>query len=209
MQGLSCVTDPSGLLVADTSVIINLNASQCAKDILDALPNQVFVVEEVSQELERGRQFGWTNADALLALIKSQRIAIVRLGEIGQRYFERLVAGPASQTLDDGEAATIAYALENGATPLIDERKAHRICAERFPAMAVGCTGDLLAHDKVQQVLGREILAEAVYNALQDGRMRVMADFLAWTVELIGPDQAANCPSLPRSVRSQFSSGKL
>ncbi len=209
MQGLSCVTDPSGLLVADTSVIINLNASQCAKDILDALPNQVFVVEEVSQELERGRQFGWTHADALLALIKSQRIAIVRLGEIGQHYFERLVAGAASQTLDDGEAATIAYALETGATPLIDERKAHRICAERFPAMAVGCTGDLLAHDKVQQVLGREILAEAVYNALQGGRMRVMADFLAWTVELIGPDRAANCPSLPRSVRSQFSSGKL
>ena len=203
MQSLSCLTDPSGLLVADTSIIINLNASRSAEAILDALPNRVLVVEEVAHELERGRQFGWTNADALLALIKSQRIATVKLGEIGQRYFEKLVAGPASQTLDDGEAATIAYALETGATPLIDERKAHRICAERFPVMAVGCTGDLLAHDDVQQVLGRENLAEAVYNALQDGRMRVMSDCLAWTVELIGPDRAANCPSLPRSVRSR------
>lgn len=203
MQRLSCVADPSGLLVADTSVIINLNASRSSNEILDALPNKVLVVEEVSQELERGRQFGWTNADALLALIKSRRIAIVRLGKIGQSYFEKLVAGPASQTLDDGEAATIAYALETGATPLIDERKAHRICAERFPAMGVGCTGDLLAHHEVQKVLGRGNLAEAVYNALQDGRMRVMEHFLAWTVELIGPDRAANCPSLPRSVRCQ------
>lgn len=203
MERRSCVTDPSGLLVADTSVIINLNASRCAKDLLDALPNQVLVVEEVSQELERGRQFGWTNADALWALINSRRIAIVQLGEIGQGYFEKLVAGPATQTLDDGEAATIAYALETGATPLIDERKAHRICAERFPAMTVGCTGDLLAHDEVLHVLGREHLAEAVYNALRDGRMRVLPDFLAWTVELIGPDRATNCPSLPRSVRSQ------
>ena len=132
MQRLSYVTDPSGLLVADTSIIINLNTSRCAKGILDALPNQVLVAEEVSQELERGRQFGWTNADALLALIKSQRIAIVQLGKIGQRFFKKLVAGPASQTLDDGEAATIAYALENGATPLIDERKAHRICEKQF-----------------------------------------------------------------------------
>lgn len=203
MQRLSCVADLSGLLVADTSVIINLNASRFSYEILDALPNKILVVEEVSQELERGRQFGWTNADALLALIKSQRIAIVQLGEIGQGYFEKLVAGPASQTLDDGEAATIAYALEASATPLIDERKAHRICAERFPAMGVGCTGDLLAHHEVQKVLGRGNLAEAVYNALQDGRMRVMEHFLAWTVELIGPDRAANCSSLPRSVRRQ------
>ena len=203
MQSLSCLTDPSRPLVADTSVIINLNASQCAKAMLDVLPNRVLVVVEVLQELERGRKFGRTNADALLALIKSKRIAIVELDKIGQRYFEMLVAGLASQTLDDGEAATIAYALETGATPLIDERKAHRICTERFPAMAIGCTGDLLAHDEVEQVLGRENLAQAVYNALKDGRMRVTSDFLDWTVELIGPDRAANCPSLPRSIRSQ------
>ena len=92
--------------------------------------------------------------------------------------------------------------LRTAPRPLIDERKAHRICEKHFPTLVVGCSGVLFAHDEVQQVLGRKNLADAVYNALQDGRMRVMADSLAWTVDLIGPDRAENCPSLPRSVRS-------
>ncbi len=201
MDSPSCLDDPKALLVADTSVIINLNASRRSEDIHDILPNRIVVVEEVLHELEIGRRQGWSDADALLALVSAGSIGIVRFGETGKRHFEILVAGPAAQTLDDGEAATIAYALEHGATPLIDERKAHRICAERFPAMTLGCTGDLFAHDQVQAVLGPKDLSDAVYNALRHGRMRVMDHFLEWTVELTGPERAAKCPSLPRSVR--------
>ena len=67
--------------------------------------------------------------------------------------------------------------------------------------MTLGCTGDLFAHDQVQEVLGPEDLSDAVYNALRHGRMRVMDHFLAWTVELTGPARATKCPSLPKSVR--------
>ena len=201
MVRLSCLTDPAALLVADASVVINLIATRCSEDILDALPNQVVVVEEVSLELEHGRRQGRNDADALSVLVAARRMRIVRFGTSGERYFNDLVSGPAVQTLDDGEAATIAYALEHSATALIDERKANNVCANRFPKLAIGCTVDLLAHHGIQASLGREELADAVFNALHDGRMRVMPHFAAWAVDLVGPERAAECSSLPKSVR--------
>ena len=75
---------------------------------------------------------GRNDADALCTLAATGLVEIVRLGNVGIGYFTALVSGSAAQTLDDGEAATIAYALECSATALIDERKANRICAERF-----------------------------------------------------------------------------
>ena len=61
----SCLTDPTAHIVADASVVINLNATKCCETILDALPNRVLVVDEVSLELEAGRHSGNTDADAL------------------------------------------------------------------------------------------------------------------------------------------------
>ena len=202
----SCLTDPATVLVADASVIINLNATRYSEDILDALPNRVVALEEVSLELERGRDQGQNDVHALSALVKADRIGIVRFGKIGERYFNQLVSGGATQTLDDGEAATIAYAVEHSATPIIDERKANKICANRFPNLRIGCTVDLLSHKEVQASLGNQNLAVAVYNALHFGRMSVMSHFTAWTVDLIGSERAAVCYSLPKLARSSMAS---
>jgi len=117
------------------------------------------------------------------------------------RHFTSLVSGSAAETLDDGEAATIAYALEYSATVLIDERKANKICEQRFLELPTGCTVDLLAHDDIKAVLGRDCLADAVFNALYYGRMRILAHHAEWVVNLIGPERAGRCMSLPRSVR--------
>ena len=199
----SCLNDLTLPIVADTSVVINLNASGCAEAILDALPNRFLVVSEVRLELEEDRHTGRNDAAALTDLVASGRVEIVQLGDSEVRHFSSLVTGPAAQTLDDGEAATIAYALGHGAVAaLIDERKANRICAERFPVRVTGSTVDLLAQDKVQAALGRDRLAEAVFHALRHGRMRVLPHHVPWVVDLIGQTRAARCPSLPRSVRS-------
>jgi predicted nucleic acid-binding protein len=115
-------------------------------------------------------------------------------------HFEALVVGAAADTLDDGEAATIAYALEIGATPIIDERKAHRICNERFPSFALASTVDLLAHASIEAELGREALTDAVLQALLNARMRVLPHRIKWVVDLIGHSRACECPSLPRVV---------
>jgi len=117
------------------------------------------------------------------------------------RQFAGLVSGLAADTLDDGEAATIAYALEHSASALIDERKAIKICAERFGALSTGCSVDLLAHSEIETALGPTGLAEGVFNALYYGRMRVPAEHVSWVVNLLGHDRIKKCVSLPRSIR--------
>ena len=202
MEWRSCLTDSTLPVVADTSVIINLNATGYSEAILGALPNRLLVVEDVSFELAVDSRTGRNDAEALSALVAQGSVELVRLGDIGTQHFISLVSGPASQTLDDGEAATIAYALEHGATALIDERKAIRICTERFGALATGCTVDIFAQNDVQRVLERDPLANAVFNALYQGRMRVPAHYVGWVVNLIGRERAAQCRSLPASVRA-------
>ena len=200
----SCLSDRTVSVIADTSVVINLNATQCAEAILEALPNPFLVVSEVVPELESGLQSGRNDVAALEAWITSGRVRIEQLGYAGVQHFSNLVSGPAAQTLDDGEAATIALALEikPHAIPLIDERKANRICADRFAHLVTGSSVDLLAQDEVQAALGSAQLADAVFNALLVGRMRVLPHHLDWVVSLIGPERARQCESLPRSVRS-------
>lgn len=123
------------------------------------------------------------------------------MGDEAEIHFEELVIGSARSTLDDGEAATIACALELSAFPLIDERKARRFCAQRYPDLSFGCTIDIFKHPEVGSALGDSELAIAVLNALKKSRMRVPQHHLAWVVNLIGAENAAGCLSLPRSVR--------
>jgi predicted nucleic acid-binding protein len=186
------------LLIADTSVAINLNATGCAAEILQALPYRVAVVDVVLGELEFGRQRGRRDADLTAALIAGKHIEVVVLGKIGLGHFEQLVVGAAAETLDDGEAATLAGALELGGTAVIDEGKALRICSSRFGGLATASSLDLLGHPAVCKTLGHDRLAEAAFLALREARMRVFGGHLEWVVELVGRNRAAECPSLPR-----------
>ena len=197
----SCLNDPTALVVADASVVINLIATRFAGSILDSLPYRFAVVEEIAFELEVGRRNGHNDADGLDTLVGAGHVDIVHLAKTGIGYFTELISGPAANTLDDGEAATIAYALEHSATALIDERKANNICAERFEALLTGCTVDLLAHATIVAGLGRTGQAEAVFNALYYGRMRVPTHYVDWVINLIGRDRAIKCVSLPKSIR--------
>jgi predicted nucleic acid-binding protein len=202
MGFLTCPINPEALVVADASVIINLNATGYAADIIRALQNQLTVVEAVMAELETGRPQGRVDASLLNDLVTSGLVDIVKLDDGATENFENLVVGAAAQTLDDGEAATIAYAIAHGAIALIDERKANRICAERFSEVRVGCTVDIFSHPKVQESLSREVLAAAVFNALIRGRMRVFPHHVEWVVGLIGMERTTQCASLSNAVRT-------
>jgi predicted nucleic acid-binding protein len=200
MGSRNLLTDPAAL-VADTSAVINLNATGCAREILRALPQPFLVLDVVSSELDRGRERGRTDAHLLRDLTMERLIEIVKLDEVGEAHFERLVVGPAAETLDDGEAATIAYAASAGMTAVIDERKATRLCAIHFPELAISSTVDILCGIEVVRTLGSTALADAVFRALRDGRMRVLPHNVQWVLELIGVERAAECPSLPRHAR--------
>lgn len=203
MGSLTCLSDPAAVVVADASAVINLNATGHAEAIIRAIPNRIVVVEAVPAELEEGRSKGRGDAAALFSLIAAGLVTEVQLGDVGEEHFESFVIGPASETLDDGEAATLAYAIEHRGVPLIDERKAIRIFAERFPERKLGCTVDVLAHSAVQSALGRSALSEAVYNALQFARMRVLPHHVEWIVSVIGAENAVKCTSLSRATRAR------
>lgn len=203
MGSPSCLADTAVSVVIDTSVAINLTACGHAADLLRVLPNGVVAVDTVPAEMDEGRRLGRRHADLLNDLVSLGLIEIVKLDSPALAIFESLVTGRAAETLDDGEAATIAYASENGAIPIIDERKATRICGERFPALRIGCTVDLFAHPEVGKALGQHRLSEAVLKSLRLARMRVLPHHLEWVVDLIGREEAALCPSLPRAVRAR------
>src|SRR5690242_20282350 len=208
MESLSSLTDAQALLVADASTIISVNATGCAKRVIKALPNRVAVVDIVSGELEEGRQKNRQDSDLLKKLVDAGHVEIVQLGAKGEEYFEQLVVGAAQMTLDDGEAATIAYAVANNGIALIDEKKANRICAERFPELRLACTVDIFMHPDVQSELGKEVLADTVFNALCHGRMRVLPRHVEWVIALIGAERARLCTSLPGQVRGSQSVAK-
>lgn len=201
MGSLSSLTDAQALLVADASTIISVNATDCAKRVIKALPNRVAVVDVVSGELEEGRQRKRQDAELLKKLVDAGHVEIVQLDAKGEEYFEQLVVGAAQMTLDDGEAATIAYAVATNGIALIDEKKANRICGQRFPELRLACTVDIFMHTDVQNELGKDALADAVFNALCNGRMRVLPEHVAWVLGLIGVDRARLCTSLPGPVR--------
>jgi predicted nucleic acid-binding protein len=201
MQPQSSLRDPEALLVADTSTAINLNASGRSREILRAIPNRVVVAETILVELEAGKRRGRRTADHLKALINDGFVEVITMGDIGAQHFEELVIGPATETLDDGEAATIAVALEHHGIALIDERKAHRIGRKRYPDLRTGCTVDVFAHPAVLRVLGEQKLASSVLSALMLARMHVLPHHADWVVKLVGADNAAHCNSPSKAVR--------
>lgn len=197
------LSEHPSLLVVDASVIISLNATGCAEVILGALPHRIAVVDIVVNEIEGGLRRGRNDATKLEALIEANWLNVVKLGPPGLLRFESLVVGDAGETLDDGEAATLAHAEEAGGRALIDERKARRLAAERHTAIPLSCTIDLLASDSVGRVLGPAGIADAIHSALIGARMRVPNEHIDWVVKQIGDQRAACCPSLSAFVREQ------
>lgn len=203
-MGLSCLVNPTALIVVDASTIINLNATGYGASILGAIPNPVIITDVVQSELLEDSRSGRNDGQLVAALISAGLLSIAKLDDLKGTHFEELVIGRGDETLDDGEAATIAFGIEIGAIVLVDERKANRICAHRFPRLLVGSSLDLFSHDAVLSALGKDALSDAVHNALQRARMRVPMPYVDWVANLIGLDRAILCESLPRSVRAEL-----
>lgn len=195
-------SDISGRFVADASVIINLNATGCGRDIIRASGITLYISEIAMDEIQRDHKSGRDDAKLTSLLINSGMLEILALDEAAQQIFEGLVSGRAEDTLDDGEAATLATAVASGGHALIDERKALRLAESRFPTLNTLTTSDLLAAHTVESTLGRNRLIDALFNALQGARMRVADHRLGWVVDLLGPDRTRLCRSLPANLRA-------
>lgn len=198
---LSCITDLDSKLVLDSSVVINLLATGHSSEILRALTIPIIVTENVVDEIERGATTGRGQYELLKAAINAQIIQVQKLDELALEHFFALVSGRTSDTLGDGEAATLALAHCNGFSAAIDEKKATRIAVERFNSLRLVTTVDVLAHQSVQACLGDLFIAEATFQALRVARMQVREHQFNWVAQLIGPEKVNDCPSLRRHIR--------
>jgi predicted nucleic acid-binding protein len=207
-RGSPRLSNPVGRLCVDASAIINLNASEAAPDILRALPERLLVVDVVVNELEEGRKTGRQDAQLLAQWLQAQLIERDQLSEPDELLFESLVWGPAAATLDDGEAATMAYAVGRSLPIVLDDQKARRIWQERFAHLSILSSVDLFRHTEVQRALGQDRLAASVFNALKSARMRVLAEHTRWVTGLIGEANARECKSLPQRHRTPESAGE-
>ena len=188
-------------LVADTSVVINLAATGVASKILSVLPMNLYIVEQALSELKTRKSSLHPHPRSILEWIDAGQLIVCSLGKEGNLYKESLSSGSSIHTIDDGESATLAYAIEREIVPLTDDRKAHRIARERFPDLPVGTTLDVLTQHDVYTSLGFDGVRDAVFNALKNARIRVERDALPWVVKLMGPDRVLECTSLPERTR--------
>lgn len=197
----SCLTDEDAELVLDSSVLINLLATGHSTSILKALAVPVVVTDIVMREIELGAANGRPELDLLKKMIGDQVLHVRELeGHVLATFFE-LVSGSASESLGDGEAATLSFAHVNGCSAAIDEKKATRLATDLFESMRLITTIDILAHDTVRTSLGDRILADATFQALRLARMQVREHQFDWVARLIGSENVGACSSLRRFAR--------
>jgi predicted nucleic acid-binding protein len=200
MSSSKFFASPDAVLVADASVLINLNASGRAEEVIRALPARLVVARNTVVELDNGVLRGYDDGKQLRVLMSAGLVARVEIGAVAAPIYESLIDGSARQTLDDGEAATIACAIEQGGVALLDERKARSLCATSYASLPVHCTAEVLMHEAVAAALGPDHIATVV-RVLKVGRMRVPFEHVEKLSQLIGPAHASECASLPRSAR--------
>jgi predicted nucleic acid-binding protein len=200
----SCLTEEDSELVLDSSVVINLLATGHAAPILKALAMPVVLTDNVLREVELGSSNGRQEVGFLQEMIAAQVLAIRELEGQALETFFALVSGSASESLGDGEAATLALAHARGCSAAIDEKKATRLATERFASTRLVTTVDILAHDGVRAGLGDARLAEAAFQALRLARMQVREQQFDWIARLIGPQNVEACSSLKRLARRRL-----
>ena len=191
-------------LVADASVLINLHASGADRILLAGVKHPLVVTQNAVDELERGRRRGYSDAERLAESISAGLFRVKSASGHFQAIYESLIAGAATETLDDGEAATLALALELEGIALIDEQKALRIATERFPSLEIICTAELFLHPIAVELLGVEGQATAIHKSLRDARMRVPPNLIESVATLLGPERVVECRSIPKHVRDRF-----
>lgn len=195
----------STYLVVDTSVIINLNATGRASDVVRAFGVKLRASTVVRDELVADRFSGRDDAQLAAALVDERLLEFVEFDDQAEDIFASLISGSAADTLDDGEAATLAVGAVSGHTVVIDERKAQRIAADRFAVMQVLATADIFCSERVVAALGAKQVGDLIFNSLAGARMFVPERHHASVVDLLGA-RAAECHSLPAVLRQAANS---
>jgi hypothetical protein len=184
------------MLILDASVLINILGTGLSEVVLKGLDRKVMVDEVALREVTIDPFSRKDPAEVLFGLRKNGLIEVINMGSEAYDLFIGLTGGDLPDDLDDGEAATLAQAAFGNYVAVIDERKATRIAGLHFPEVALLNSLDLLTSRDLLLKNGRDAIADVVYLALRNARMRVAAGERQWIFDLLGDDRARDCPSL-------------
>jgi len=195
MQSPSKLKTERDPLFLDASVVINLVASNYMEGILLAHKRPIVVTENVCAEFRRHPRDGSSSKEVIETLQNRRRIQIAKLSDSQFDVFLRLTGYPPPDDLGDGEAATLACADGVGSV-VLDDKKAIRIASRDFPNQNVFSSLDVFCADQVLRSLGKQVVGQAVYDAIKTARMRVPHFWRAWVRNLIGKDRSEECAVL-------------
>jgi hypothetical protein len=141
---------------------------------VEAIGSPIYVPEQVLGELKLDpvtrRPFPRGPHPALA----SDKVRLVSLSGSELETFVELVGAAAPHRLGDGEAASIAIALNRNCRLGVDERKANRIIRERFDAIQTFRSTDIWTEFSIARTLGEEIVLESYNLAVKYGRMHIV-----------------------------------
>jgi predicted nucleic acid-binding protein len=176
-------------------VLINLIASDDITKILTGLASEILVTESVSRELKKHPKDGSDCSSLLKSLVEQNLLKPVKLSPLALELYLDLTL-----ELGDGEASVIAYTVtQNQCAVVIDERKARRICQERFQLAPMFCTIDLFQEYLFRTRPNQQEFRQLLFNAVKIGRMRILTEeHETWVKEILGADLIQQCHSLKR-----------
>lgn len=174
---------PGGPLVLDASVLFNILGTGLSKELLQALGVPCWVEERTAAEVRRmpGQR---TESAPLQPLFEDGSLKLCRMSERAYETYLSLLSGSSTETLDDGESAAIAMAVEGSGSVVLDDKKARRILAARFPGAASGTSLSLIIEAARRAPWSDEKLRDAVTAARDVSRMAVVLQERAIFTEL-------------------------
>ncbi|WP_321910227.1 hypothetical protein [Paraburkholderia sp. J11-2] len=98
------------------------------------------------------------------------------MSDVAYETYISLVSGPPTQTLDDGESAAIAVAVDGLGSVVLDDKKARRILSSRFELASPGSSLTLLLAAATRANWTLQELREAITAARIVSRMAVVPD---------------------------------
>jgi predicted nucleic acid-binding protein len=163
-----------GGLVLDTSVWINLLATGMVDRIVRAVGIELYVPEQIYDEITRdpisGIRYDATNHPLRAS---SGLVTVAKLDARELDLYFDLVSPQSVDALGDGEGAAIAMASSRQFALVIDDKKARRILRERFADVKVLWTVEILRSPAVVNSLGARVVDDCFAKAKQFGRMHI------------------------------------
>lgn len=166
---------PAGPLVLDASVLFNLLGTGRPEEILQAIGVTCWVEQRTAAEVRRtpGQR---TEGAPLQPLFDNGCLKLCRMSDHAYETYISLVSGLSTDTLDDGESAAIAIAVDGFGSVVLDDKKARRILSARFEQVTAGSSLSLLLAAATRANWTLAELRAAVSAARTVSRMAVVPD---------------------------------